>query len=58
MLYTRRWWKEHLIVDMYVDDLIITKAWEEDSVGRRHRRLQAQDGGWIPHEQSQLAHLW
>ena len=29
-LYTRRWRKEELIVDVYVDDLIITDARAED----------------------------
>ena len=30
MLYTRRWGKEELVVDVYVDDLIISGARVED----------------------------
>lgn len=32
-LYKRRLGKEHLIVDVYVDDLVITGAWGEDIDG-------------------------
>lgn len=36
-LYTRQQGKEHLVVGVYVDDLIITEAWEEDINGFKHK---------------------
>ena len=36
VLYTRRWGKEELIVDVYVDDLIITDARAEDIDSFKH----------------------